>query len=1015
MFTPEQLKSLSATELEQNFEFNIPSGDDADSLWQDMVNLRPQVDGRYVFSKFRGGSQLRFAISGQTITQTETVTLDIGDGSKEYYISLAQSGNVYLQENGVGSPVLIMSGFDGEKAVRFLSNGRFLYGFEHGGAVKKYYDFIINQSFDFNGADVSNITGVSFIGSTFDQESVFGFEKGNTAIIIPTKNRSMTDFISGNAVNFSPFIARLDEVNEDNIKYTNKDLFGSAQVVSSNSDSILPYNGDMENVISFEGPYKIYTFDIGFNIDEGNDPIITTIGINDEYRLITVHRAYVIVDILNDGSVRISGRPVVASINEETILNNRRNAVQLTVSTSPAGVAKRFLCATRWQYNTERAFNPSNERNINSGFFIVSELNTEAHDYIDRTPDRKLIRPIAEISPYRAGVSLLFHPEGIQFNTATSFKGSLLTGNYKINRPVPLPYTSNVGQGNCFMDIKAGDPIGSSLSYVFEYTDRFKSDIVDSGVGLTNATNQVIDKRDTKAIASDFMTFFDLGTKAANSITYKILVSKSPFTNKESLNFTINKGDTTEQAIDKIISAVLQSNIMDTWDIIKTEFFGTASYRFESKGVGSTWNNYAFNFVEVSRVDPDDEEFPGYGGFGLTSMLAKNSTFKSTPANRLQIHSLNALVSKVYVLTKTGATYRVLKEFSSQDAGFHGDPVVLPISGIDDLPAFASIDASQIKTSVSLSSGITLSIPFQEMRIDRQYRAHSDYPIQRIFPLRFDSDKAAQLRFQISVVTDSDTQIGYLSGQGDTFDAQFEPVDDSVEILNPQYATKVSDIIFLQTQEGINRFSQDGLQLVVPRDRYPFLSNSFTGATYNTRHGEYWLCFGGQDILVINNGRFYTMNYPVNVFDVKYSFNRMVICSATGIYTTDDETLYRDNIGSLQNIQAELVSRHLSNELTQIRLFDFEIVGKLADVTLFLDSQIERYESENPDVWEKVFDVDYSYALQNLKMNGTRWQINERAIMPRFKVTAIPKDVSAFISKAMLKAYITDNKNVARL
>lgn len=1010
MFTPDQLNNLNQSEMEKDFEFAIPSGDDSDSLWQDMVNLRPQIDGRYVFSKFRGGTT---AIETQDGTiQTESFTVDLGQGSEKYYVIVDGTGKVYLKPDGAAK-YQIFSGFTPGERIDFHLNGKFLYAFEHGGAFKKYHDINVGDisgSYEFHANTPTRITSATLGGSgKYEEDNIFGFNEGHVAIIIPAR----FDANGFNAEDMAPFTARINEVRDNTITYKNADVFESVQTVSAgtDSDNILPYNDELEDLVGTAARQQI-----------------------------TIYRAYMVVDMLDDGSTMIPSRPEIVQVNETSITSNRVSNVRLEMSAASSNVEKRFLLATRWQYTLERVFEPTSERHPNGPFYICGDISKSQQVHVDKTPDRLLIRPLSEVVPLRAGVPMLLHHGSIDFNTSTSFKGSLITGDYTLSRPVPLPHTSKNTPGNCFATQELGTPLGE-VRLAFEYTDGKKSNVVGTGVQCTDSKVTLLQALDPVApynIIEIGALRFDStsgdddqggdpfpgegGDPDGNSTPSGSFVddrkgyvnlqfpSHVPGGGVQNVLVNFTSSDTSFSLTNKIITAVQTGITGYSATLSPTISSGNYQIKIMKDETGPGGNgdqviiDYSKDYVTINNSVASLLTVSLEGGMEGDGAVEKASS-------KVQVYGLNALVSKVFVLIGS----KLYREITPGDSYFNGHPLRLLADSIEisNLPDFTPWGADQVQTQVTISSGLTLSIPFQQFRIDRQYRAHSSYAIQKLIPLRFDSDRT-QLRYQLMAITDSDVQLGYLTGQGDTFEAIFEPTDDSVEITDPKRIKKVNGQTFVRTEEGLHRFGQGGLELILPRDRYDVLTNDLYDVAYNTRHGEYWFCFGTPIVLVFKNGLWYQMRYPVDVFSLQFAFGAMSIGVTNGLYKTDDESLFTDVIGSSFSIKADLVSKHLGNELTQMRLFDFQVNGLGANAELFLDSQLTRYEGDN-NTWQKVFDTTYSFSSQALSMNGAIWEIHERAIMPRLKVEATALQSQALISNSVLKGYITDNKNVARI
>lgn len=217
-----------------------------------------------------------------------------------------------------------------------------------------------------------------------------------------------------------------------------------------------------------------------------------TIETNPNYAEPTLHRAYMLVDILSDGSVTMPGRPIVVSTPADEILEKQRMAVQLSFpAASSDQVYKRYLCGTRWQVQARDALIPSSERYDNSAFFIAGEVSPGDTGIVNRTPDEELIRPLTELVPLTAGIPTLFMASGILPHTVTSYKGSLMLGGYRMDRPLPNTYTTsaNPDQRNIFAQ-HTGSDLDFTMAIAYEYSDGKFSSITDADT-LKDGTNIV--------------------------------------------------------------------------------------------------------------------------------------------------------------------------------------------------------------------------------------------------------------------------------------------------------------------------------------------------------------------------------------------------------------------------------------------------------------------------------------------------------------------------------------------
>jgi len=993
MFTPEQLEQISSAEFERDFQFEIPDRNDGDSLWQDITNLRAQRKGRYVFARPRGGTSVLFDITGETIFNFESLQVNIGDGQERYIAALTESGKIFLVD--VDSPATvneITSGFSGSEPVQFVNNGRFIYMFEYGGNTRKYYDITEDQVYNFDSHERSSILSASFFSGALRENNVWGIEDGNTVIVFPDKLRGSSEFISSSRIDFTPFITRINTTRNNTFRYNNKDLFSDSQTAGfgEGSDSFLPYNDDLEDMLGRGGRFEY----------KGGQ-----VAPNDEYQRSTIYRAYVVVDMLNDGTVSIPGRPFVVSTNEREISQNGYTGVNVEVSAADSNVEKRFLCSTRWQYSQQRALSPSNSRYPNSAFFINTEIETSSYTVKDVRGDELLIRPISEILPIRSGVPLLFESGAVSFNTVAPFKGSLIAGNYTSKRPTPDIYTG-AGSGNTHVNVESGNSLTDSpvIAAAFEYTDGKKSEIVDGSTVLTDAEKEVIIREESQATLT---IDIEENNISDGEITYQIDIDGNL-----SDEFTILDSDSLMQITSKINNALNTTAITNVWDIGS----GTTSITLIHKAHGTTGNGKSFSYNFISGSGTIDEfdvvltsNSPSSGGADELSEMRK--------VNSVSVHSLNIQVSKVNVLIKRGSSYKLFSEVLPSDAEFCGAELLLPNSDseINELPDFSSYssNSSIVREEVTVPNGLLLSTPFQEFRIDQQYSTDGEKAIRKIVPIQFDSDRSS-LRYTLFVATTGDIQLGYISGFGDSFDAQFETVQQGITPINYKWLRRVSNQIFIQTQKGVFLFSRSGMQTIVDSDRYPAAKATLRSVGYNNIHDEFWMAFDDSTVLAHRvGGAVYKMEYPSAVRGVDFNFENMVLSIGGNICYTDLDSSHKDNIGSETDIMCSLISGPIGDEINQTRLFEYLLYGQDVEAELSIDFQPQRYQGNSPAGWDTDFTPDVTFSKKDLVMSGAQWVINGRGIMPRVRIEATPKSVSAIISKGVLKGYITSNKNIS--
>lgn len=199
----------------------------------------------------------------------------------------------------------------------------------------------------------------------------------------------------------------------------------------------------------------------------------------------TYYRQYVLIDVLDDGSVCIPGKPLTVSREPKSDMVG----VQLTVGSPAKNVAKRFLCSSRYKPSEENAYRPSSENNANSPLFIVREIDTSKTSVIDLTDNDSLIRPVLEQIPMAAGIPAIFGAGQIVPQSISAFEETVAIGGYTINRPTPTLYTSFSNNGNLYFDksgVATSTPV-KTVTIFFEYTDgTYSQKITDTLFDISN-------------------------------------------------------------------------------------------------------------------------------------------------------------------------------------------------------------------------------------------------------------------------------------------------------------------------------------------------------------------------------------------------------------------------------------------------------------------------------------------------------------------------------------------------
>jgi hypothetical protein len=616
----------------------------------------------------------------------------------------------------------------------------------------------------------------------------------------------------------------------------------------------------------------------------------------------SIFRAYAIVDILDDGSVSIPGRPIVVETLVSSIVSgtSSRVGVALTMPVKQSGVFRRVLVASRWQETAILSTTPSTEVYPNSPYFIVGDIKDTAASGTmvlrDYTPDASLIRPITELVPLVAGVPVIYAPNQFRPITATSLKGTLIIGGFEQARQVPVPYIDavNANNGNVFVNVGSGTDTSYRPAFVFEYSDGTTSSIIESASGV---------RYKAYSFTAGAKQKYTLQVTAATFTDAKEITTVSiDFDGQSVETTTIKSGDDTNTVASKIRIALSGSAyIMSRWDVTVV----TDTVSIEAKSVGT---EYTVGLPLVSVT--------GDAGNVTVTIVSSSATSGTNPTegdfSTVQIHGTNALVTSVYILAKNVSTsvfYLVSRE--GQNSGFmHGCP--FPVKHEDAtfvaLPVFQS--PGSVGGDLSFRNNIALCIPAQNPRIDVQTPIVDTSTIQGIVPMQFDEDKST-LRYRVVVLTDRNIQVGYLTEVQtqplSIFAAQLEIINPSVNALYSNSQERILNSVVFQSNAGISMVTGSETRLLIDKDRYPIANNRLASVAYNKKYDEIWMFFRNQTTVLVfdtKTGLVREYAYPPSQL-IKFGLwtnEKMYIAYGANLLLTDLEGVSTDDTIALATI-----------------------------------------------------------------------------------------------------------------
>lgn len=760
---------------------------------------------------------------------------------------------------------------------------------------------------------------------------------------------------------------------------------------------------------------------VEYHEDPGTLEIKTTdsftdadISVNEDYVEPAIFRGYMMVDLLDDGSFTIPGKPIVVRSYLEDIEVNLRTGIDLTIAPPASNVDKRFLYATRWQTDSDKVFNPSTPVYNNSAWFFVSELDASATSFEDFTSDDELTQPLSADLPLAGGVFDFYGSGQLLPRSAASMEGSFVIGGYKVSRPVPQPYlnATNGNDGNIFVNQFSGTDLTGDfqIGFVFEYSDGKRSNVVLSGVNLNDSQEEV--KPAKAGVAPDI--FLDLKASAD---------PVPPGTGSLEVRFD---GNTVTTNWDSNLSGE------DTLDEIAQKFRDDINADPDI-GLTAIWVPLTATTgqleIDSDNVGIEDEGKSVIGVFDNTDVIITQTDLVLTGAvepedaisrsgNQVQIHSLNTLVSSIYIVLKEGATsnYKLAKKVNIDQPQAHGTIIELPnnLTDVNNLDSFTLPSSNQIQETQDLFNWILPMVPFQQGQISEQTKIEDQSRIQRIVPTQFDQDKT-RMRYRLAIFTDRNMQLGYIVFGGEGIESDFEIIGEGIELQHRFGAWYVAGDVIFQTRSGIHIFSGRGYPLIVDEREYDATANPLQRVVYNREWGEYWMVFSGTNKILAYDPQeqsLRTFDYPDSlgaVFSTTYLVDVMVLGAGPDFYYTD---LTGENTDEGTEIEGQMITRHIGSQVTQVKVLEVNVGGQGYDCQVAIDQQKSRLENDVA-VWTKDFTEDFASAVKALAQAPASYQLHKRGVMPKLKFKLTGTN-AGFVSLIDIKYIETSNTGKAR-
>lgn len=495
---------------------------------------------------------------------------------------------------------------------------------------------------------------------------------------------------------------------------------------------------------------------------------------------------------------------------------------------------------------------------------------------------------------------------------------------------------------------------------------------------------------------------------------------------------TITDTDSLEDIADKYVAAIPNAVAIDIeWKAQKVDNGdGTWRCKLTFRSYGTTGNGRDISVSGVTDISLSISS-PSDGGTDGGTVVSGDPVTQVN-ANRLQIHSLNQLVSDVFILGRTNdgsKTFHLIRKVSIDEAGAHGKVISLPNteSALDDIEntTYQTPSATEVLESIELSNYVNIGTPFQQFQISTQEQINDQSSIMRVVPVDYATEKTV-MRYRLMIFTDQNIQMGYLvdstqsfdSGRTRrTFDGDFEKVFSGLKATSWEGITDLLDQVVFPTENGVFGWPKKGAPTRLFNDkRYPVsVNNNLVDVTYKQEFREMWFLYGSNVAIVydLDSQTTRRMEYSGvgNIRAGAFFDDKLYIGTATDVLETDKASATTDKSGG-DAVTGKAESIHFGDELSQIRLMEIVVGGQQFSCAIDVDLQSARFE-DGAGTWSDQFQADMSLAAKTLKMHGASYQVQRMAIMPRIRLT-FDATSGGRLAYATIKSQPTPNKGKAR-
>lgn len=965
--SPTDIQQMGQLPSAERQKLPLPPGDDGE-VWLTTKNTRLEIDGNYVRLKTRGGSTLTHSFFGNILT-VYGFQARIGGAIKKYVAVHTAGAKVYLWDIGAGtSDEIISSGMSTTRKVQFFNRGRFLYVFDYDYGAGKVYNIDRDKIFDYMRYGGSRLYSMSTNHEdiTTLDENIMGFEIGSPAWVLPTTINRGYDRIGA---------SELEVYSTGNFKVFEYKYNGGVHMTVDAKDY-------KEDAVFYLLDEKMEYSLSGALAGDATDPTlreVTAMHIDPDSLRPDYRPRKKSVKSFSTGGVGFSFRQTHPYPNNRSVGDNG------TITDSEGN--------TVYSSNFAVPASPDLEEYI-EGYdeYVSATLNTstgyefpdfyKSYIVVDLLEDGSVAMP-TEPSTISVNAENIFNSTGCIASVEMSLESAyfdnvakrfLCATRWHPEKGDTLTPSSEAYPNSPFFIVKELDP--EQTSNIKDYTPDSK---------LFRPITEVLPMRAGIPIIFGPQ---EISPKSVTSFGESLLIG----------GYRINRPvPQVHNTADPVIAGM-------RWNV-RVSVSGSA--------VASQEIRVFFQYTDGTRSD-----------------LSVATDVGSTGGTTITISSINALVSKIYVLgvdtSGTSDAYHLIKEVGPEDPEINGLSFTTA-TDITTYPSFTLPGADMILETVDLENYVTVGTPPQEIRITEQRRIDGGASINNLIGTRFDSDKTT-MRMRVAVLTDQNIQLGYVArrittspqtGKTElTFEADFETGFSGMICSSPDGARNVLGRVIIPTKDKVFAWAPGSPpEPIFDSRRYAVSSsNDLDDVLYHPNRHEFWLFYRSTEIVVvdISSGTTRRMAYS-GVGDIRagaFFDDNLYIGADTDLLETDKDGTLTDKSGG-DPVAGELTSIHLGDELSQWRLLECTIGGQQFSATLEVDYQGSRFEDDS-SVWSDGFSADKSIGPKTLKIHGASYQIHRMAVMPRIRIT-FNAAASGFLSHAILKYVPTQNIGKARM